>query len=100
MTDQAQSEILGNNPIGKGLDAFRSSFNSICEGRSISCTPDALGQLDQEGTVSQLRCSCAPLTVMQISKISLSIFCPLCETFLPFASLLQGQAMAPSETIS
>jgi hypothetical protein len=27
MTDEAQSEILGNNPIGKGLDAFRTSFN-------------------------------------------------------------------------
>ena len=50
MTDQAQSEILENNPIGKGLDAFRTSFNSICEDRTISCTPDALGQLAQEGT--------------------------------------------------
>ena len=49
MTDQAQSEILENNPIGKGLDAFRTSFNSICEDRSISCTPDAVGQLGQEG---------------------------------------------------
>jgi hypothetical protein len=49
MTDQAQAEILGNNPIGKGLDAFRTSFTSICEDRSISCTPDALGQLGQEG---------------------------------------------------
>jgi hypothetical protein len=49
MTGQAQSEILENNPIGKGLDAFRTSFNSICEDRSISCTPDALGQLGQEG---------------------------------------------------
>ena len=50
MTDQAQSEILENNPIRKGLDAFRTSFNSICEDRTISCTPDALGQLAQEGT--------------------------------------------------
>lgn len=49
MTDQAQSEILGNIPIGKGPDAFRASFNSICEDRSIFCTPDALGQLGQEG---------------------------------------------------
>ena len=49
MTDQAQLEILENNPIGKGLDAFRTSFNSVCEARSTSCTPDALGQLGQEG---------------------------------------------------
>ncbi|KAH6628305.1 hypothetical protein F5144DRAFT_303988 [Chaetomium tenue] len=34
--------IIGDNPIGKGLDDFRSSFNSICE------TPDAIEQLDQE----------------------------------------------------
>jgi hypothetical protein len=50
MTDQAQSEILENNLIRKGLDAFRTSFNSICEDRTISCTSDALGQLAQEGT--------------------------------------------------
>ena len=40
MTDQAQSEILENNPVGKGLDAFRTYFNSICEDRGISCTAD------------------------------------------------------------
>ncbi len=51
MTDQTQSKILENNPIGKGLDAFRSSFNSICKERSISCTPDALDQFGQEGKV-------------------------------------------------
>lgn len=49
MTDQAQSEILANNPIGKGLDAFRTSFKSICDDRTLSCTPDALDQLAQEG---------------------------------------------------
>ncbi len=31
MTDQAQSEILENHPIGKGLDAFRTAFNAKCE---------------------------------------------------------------------
>ncbi|KAH6714638.1 hypothetical protein BKA61DRAFT_481542, partial [Leptodontidium sp. MPI-SDFR-AT-0119] len=42
-------EILENNPIKKGLYAFDTSFNSICEDRTISCTPDAFGQLAQEG---------------------------------------------------
>lgn len=51
MTDQAQSEILEHNPIGKGLDAFCAAFNSICEDRTISCTPDALRQLAQEGKI-------------------------------------------------
>ncbi|KAG9233281.1 hypothetical protein BJ875DRAFT_535473 [Amylocarpus encephaloides] len=43
-----KSEILANNPIRKGLNAFRASFNSICKDRTISCTLDALGQLTQE----------------------------------------------------
>ena len=52
MTDQAQSEILENSPIfGNGFDALRTSFESICEDRSISCTPDAVGQLGQEGKI-------------------------------------------------
>ncbi|KAK3369427.1 hypothetical protein B0T24DRAFT_658840 [Lasiosphaeria ovina] len=48
MADQPRSEIIKDNPIGKGLDAFRASFSSICEGASVSCTPDALEQLGQE----------------------------------------------------
>ncbi|KAK0704195.1 hypothetical protein B0T21DRAFT_397094 [Apiosordaria backusii] len=48
MTDQLQSKIIDENPIGNGLDAFRASFNSICKGALISCTPDALEQLGQE----------------------------------------------------
>ncbi|KAJ4309439.1 hypothetical protein N0V84_011508 [Fusarium piperis] len=46
MADQAQ--IIKDNPIGKGLDAFRALFYSICEGASLSCTPDALEQLEQQ----------------------------------------------------
>ena len=46
----------------KGLDAFRASF---IESRSISCTPDALGQLGREGKTIQRRCNCARLTVVQ-----------------------------------
>lgn len=49
MIDQAQSEILENYPIEEGLDAFRTAFSLICEDRSISCTPDALGHFGQEG---------------------------------------------------
>ncbi|KAL2888933.1 kinase-like domain [Ceratocystis lukuohia] len=46
MTNQSLSKIIENHPIGKGLDAFRASFNSICEDESILCSPDALDQLD------------------------------------------------------
>ncbi|KAH9203194.1 hypothetical protein DL95DRAFT_472613 [Leptodontidium sp. 2 PMI_412] len=36
------------NWVYPAAKAFRTSFNSICEDRTISCTPDALGQLAQE----------------------------------------------------
>lgn len=52
--DQSQSEIIKNNPIGKGLDTFRESFDSMCRGRSISSTPDALGQLVEDGKKSDI----------------------------------------------
>ncbi|KAB5511463.1 hypothetical protein GE09DRAFT_932421, partial [Coniochaeta sp. 2T2.1] len=45
MIDQPRSKIIEENPIGKGLDAFRASFNSMRKGPSISCTPDALERL-------------------------------------------------------
>ncbi|KAH7016047.1 uncharacterized protein B0I36DRAFT_368666 [Microdochium trichocladiopsis] len=48
MADLARSQIIKENPIGKGLDAFRASFSLICEGASVPCTPDSLGRLDRE----------------------------------------------------
>ncbi|KAH7016034.1 uncharacterized protein B0I36DRAFT_41579 [Microdochium trichocladiopsis] len=48
MADQARSQIIKGNPIGKGLDAFRASFGLICEGASVPCTPDSLGRIGQE----------------------------------------------------
>lgn len=54
MTDQSWSEIIRDNPIGKGLDAFQDLFNRICTDKTISPAPDAFGQLDQEGMTIQL----------------------------------------------
>ncbi|EFY93980.1 Protein kinase-like protein [Metarhizium robertsii ARSEF 23] len=48
MSVQRSSKVIRDNPIGNGLDDFRASFNSICQGASISCTPDALERLGQE----------------------------------------------------
>ncbi|KAB5549392.1 hypothetical protein GE09DRAFT_172646 [Coniochaeta sp. 2T2.1] len=48
MIDQPRSKIIEENPIGKGLDVFRASFNSMRKGPSISCTPDALERLGPE----------------------------------------------------
>lgn len=54
MADQQRSTVIEENPIDEGLDVFRASFSSICENKSILCSPDAVGQLDQEGIVNQL----------------------------------------------
>ncbi|KAL8312995.1 hypothetical protein RB597_008976 [Gaeumannomyces tritici] len=48
MADRSRSEIIRDNPVGKGLDAFHTSFNSICEDKKVPRSPDALGRLDQE----------------------------------------------------
>ncbi|KAH8651721.1 serine/threonine-protein kinase Sgk2 [Ilyonectria robusta] len=48
MADQDQSRIIADNPIRDSLDAFSATFSSMCKERSISSSPDALGQLSQE----------------------------------------------------
>ena len=55
MADQPRLEIIKDNPIGNGLDAFRASFNKVYTDRTIWRIPDALGQLDQECMTVQLR---------------------------------------------
>jgi hypothetical protein len=57
MTDQLRSKTIEENPIGKGLNAFRASFNTVCADRAIPRTLDALSKLDQEGMTIQLRCN-------------------------------------------
>ncbi|KAI1300772.1 hypothetical protein F5Y03DRAFT_223623 [Xylaria venustula] len=48
MANQDRSEIIRKNPIGNGLDTFYTSFNSLCESKDISCSGEALNQLDDE----------------------------------------------------
>ncbi|KAK0631042.1 hypothetical protein B0T17DRAFT_491021 [Bombardia bombarda] len=65
MADQLRSKIIKDNPIGKGLDAFRALFISICEGANISGTLDALEQLGQEGKKDGTAWfCCASLTII------------------------------------
>ncbi|KAL7926153.1 hypothetical protein ACQKWADRAFT_281902 [Trichoderma austrokoningii] len=44
----SQADIIENNPIGTGLDAFRASFSSICQRYSVSAVPDAVDQFDND----------------------------------------------------
>jgi hypothetical protein len=55
MAVQHQSKTIEDNPIGNGLDAFRESFNSICEEGKISSRDAVLGRLGHEGNTDQ-RC--------------------------------------------
>ncbi|KAF7861835.1 hypothetical protein EAF04_007717 [Stromatinia cepivora] len=45
MADQTRSNIIKDNPIGKGLNTFRASFNSACENQNIPLTLDSLDKL-------------------------------------------------------
>jgi hypothetical protein len=87
--DQAKSKLVEDNPIGDGLDAFRPSFNSICNGTSISCIPDTLGRLGDKGKTAWPRRR-TPLTVADLLRLSLNLLVALQN--LPAASL------APSRT--
>lgn len=66
MAEQPRSEIIKDNPIGNGLNAFRASFNTLCTNREIPCTFDVLGQLDLEGRISSASMPYAFLTSIDL----------------------------------
>ncbi|KAI5465124.1 hypothetical protein BGZ63DRAFT_422088 [Mariannaea sp. PMI_226] len=79
MADEDQSRIIADNPIGHGPDPFNASFSSMCKEKSISSSPDALGQLGQEGTNAGPLVT--PLTSVQNCRISHSVFCQRFKSF-------------------
>ncbi|KAH9436058.1 hypothetical protein MCOR02_004967 [Pyricularia oryzae] len=101
MTDRPPLDIIRGNPIESGLDAFRASFNSLCTEKQVSCAPNALSHLDREGNINKaLRASLAPLTAMQIFKVSPSIFYSLYKLFPLLGGFLLKRAQAACEAIS
>ncbi|KAI1370452.1 hypothetical protein F4677DRAFT_465477 [Hypoxylon crocopeplum] len=69
MADQERSEIIRNHPIGNGLLAFLTSFSSLCESKKISCSVEALTQLDDED-VQDLASSLLPtLQILPITRL-------------------------------
>jgi hypothetical protein len=54
MTDP-QLMIIENNPIGEGLDTFRSLYHSVCDNAGVSRTRDALRQLSHEDLQNVVR---------------------------------------------
>ncbi|KAH0491323.1 hypothetical protein TgHK011_002760 [Trichoderma gracile] len=45
--DEVALKIIGENPIGDGLDAFRNDFASACDSTGLACSPDAYERLEQ-----------------------------------------------------
>ncbi|PHH58539.1 hypothetical protein CDD81_5432 [Ophiocordyceps australis] len=67
MAEQLRSKLIEEHPIGKGLDAFRASFSTVCEGLGIACEPDAVAQLEKE----ELQSLTVPLlSALQSSRVS------------------------------
>ncbi|KAH6635429.1 hypothetical protein B0J18DRAFT_47465 [Chaetomium sp. MPI-SDFR-AT-0129] len=48
MEDQAQSEVIGQNPIGNGLEAFRNSYALVCNDRRLPFTPESFDQIHDQ----------------------------------------------------
>jgi len=100
MTDQF-SKIIEENPIGSGLGAFRASFGAICEGASISRTPDAVERFSHEGKKdNQLRPRHEPLTMVQTSRTSPLSFFQIYESFLHLACSVPAAVARASSAIS
>ncbi|KAK0712345.1 hypothetical protein B0T26DRAFT_741530 [Lasiosphaeria miniovina] len=69
MTNQPQSKIIKENPIGKGLDAFRASFHSVCESASLPHCPDALQQLSREDLQNLTLVLLSTLQILPASRL-------------------------------
>ncbi|RSL38977.1 hypothetical protein CEP51_016856, partial [Fusarium floridanum] len=69
MRNESQSKVIEDNPIGNGLDAFRASFNSICEGAGIPCSPDALDKLGQEDLQNVVFVLVSGLQILPASRL-------------------------------
>ncbi|RYO83810.1 hypothetical protein DL766_002661 [Monosporascus sp. MC13-8B] len=69
MVDQLRSNIIKDNPIGRGLDAFRTSFSSICEGANIACSSGALEQLNQENLQNLVLTLLSTLQILPAARL-------------------------------
>jgi len=90
MTDQPRSKIIKDNPIRKGLDAFRASFNLICKDRRISRTSDALEQLaHQSGNITGFTKAHSSNQLINLQNLALDLLLTL-QT-LPTSHLLRSK---------
>ncbi|ORY10821.1 hypothetical protein BCR34DRAFT_601840 [Clohesyomyces aquaticus] len=67
MADESRSKVIKANPIGKGLDTFRDSFEFKCRGLGITGT-DALYHISSEGQKNSLLNLISALQVLPASR--------------------------------
>jgi len=58
MADLTRSEIIEDYRIGSRLSNFRDTFRLSCDQSGIPVAPDALSQLDREGSCPVCSCAC------------------------------------------
>lgn len=58
MANLSRSEIIRSKPIGKGLDAFRDSFEPVGVALDIPSSLDALYQMGNEGNIHRSVIEC------------------------------------------
>ncbi|KAI1209567.1 uncharacterized protein F4807DRAFT_97196 [Annulohypoxylon truncatum] len=69
MAEQVRSEIIRNNPIGKGLETFLASFNSLCESKDIPYSRLAFNQLDDEDLQNVILDLLLALQQLKVSRL-------------------------------
>jgi len=85
MANLSQSEIIRDKSIGKGLNAFRDSFNAVSGALDISSSLDALHQMGNEGNYTSVY-HIVPLTHAGIQNLALDHISAL--QILPASRLL------------
>ena len=100
MADDVLERLIQESPIGNGLDGFRTSFLSICEGNSLPCTLDAVNHLTQEGKDVNSIVAIIHLTVIQIFRMSHLTYYLLCGIFLQLEPYHRKQVLELFRTTS
>ena len=89
MLDQPRLEIIRDKPIGKGLDAFRNSFNSTAEEFGLPSSLEVLDRLSTEGKVIGPSC-CAANAYVALQNLALNLISAF--QILPASRLLRSSS--------
>jgi len=89
MLDQSRLEIIRDKPIGKGLDAFRNSFNSTAEEFGLPSSLEVLDRLSTESKVIGPSC-CAANASVALQNLALNLISAF--QILPASRLLRSSS--------